>query len=202
MRCGWVRHLMAERHSEYERDEHDWYVEPVWAVHRLAERVTFEGAIHDPCCGIGTIPLALIDAFGGLLHADRASGADLVDRDGGTWPVQDFLTDYAPRDNIVSNPPFKIGNLIAEHALKIVQPGGVVALVCNAKFLFSQARHPLFNRPEMERVIVFSRRPSMPPGEMLARLGEGCRGGGSIDFVWCVWRVGKTERGCTVDWTL
>jgi hypothetical protein len=197
MRCGWVRHLMAERHSEYERDADDWYVEPVWAVDRLAERVTFDGAIHDPCCGKGTIPLALLGPY-----ADRVSGADLIDRANGQFPVQDFLTDYAPRDNVVSNPPFKIANLIAEHALKIVQPGGVVALVCNAKFLFSQMRHPLFTRREMERVIVFSRRPSMPPGEMLARLGEGCRGGGSIDFVWCIWRVGKTERGCNIDWTL
>lgn len=187
---------MGERHSEFERDSDDWYIEPDWCVQRLFDRYPDVSAIHDPCCGRGTI----VDVA--LSRDLLATGSDLVDRAAGRFPVRDFLCWPERQAAIVTNPPFKIAEKIVSQALSTVLPDGIIAVVAQAKFLFSQGRHPIFARSEMERVIVFSRRPSMPPGKMLAELGESCRGGGSIDFVWCVWRVGKTQPGCVMEWTL
>lgn len=188
---------MAERHSEYERDEHDWYVEPASIVRDLLRGYpSLHNGMHDPCCGGGTIPeTATAMGF-------DATGADLVDRANGRYRVMDFLKDTATYPSIVTNPPFKIAPQIIRHALTRVRYGGIVVAVCQAKFLFSQARHPLFSCPEMERVLVLSKRPSMPPGKVLAELGEACRGGGAIDYVWCIWRVGKTSLGASVEWVL
>lgn len=186
---------MGERHSEFARDANDWYVEPGWCVDRLLDRYHLT-EIHDPCCGGGTI----VDAAQkrGIL----ATGSDIVDRASGRFQIADFRDRNLSEANIVTNPPFVIAADIVRHALSVVRTGGIVAVVAQAKFLFSQSRNPVFDSPLMERVIAFSKRPSMPPGKMLAELGEACRGGGSIDFVWCVWRVGKTDRGCAIEWTL
>lgn len=166
---------MGERPSEYIRDENDWYVEPVWAVEMLKKKCPMV-EVHDPCCGMGTIP----KVFNG-------TGSDLIDRGFG-YGVSDFLTDTQPRTNIVTNPPYGIAQLVIERALSLARER--VAALVQMKFLCSQKRHSLFSRPDMERVIVFSRRPSMPPGQMLADHGESIRGGGSIDFCWAVWKKG------------
>lgn len=188
---------MGERHSEFDRDENDWYVESQDVVHRLLDRVSLPpDGLHDPCCGLGTIVRTA------QLRGKAATGADLVDRAGGAFPVRDFLTDHQRYPSIVTNPPFKIAADIVRLAMTLVDPGGLVAVVAQAKFLFSQSRNPMFGSATMERVIVFSRRPSMPPGKMLVEQGEACRGGGSIDFCWCVWRVGKTQPGAEIEWTM
>lgn len=176
---------MGERHSEYYRDEEDWYVEPVWSVEILRSRVPFAGGIHDPCCGMGTIP----KVFGG-------TGSDLVDRGYG-YPQRDFLRDQTNYDNIVMNPPYGIAQKVIEHALQITKYR--VAALVQTKFLCSQRRHKLFTRNETEKVIMLSRRPSMPPGRLLEEKGESVRGGGSIDFCWVVWCIGNVSE-TSIDW--
>lgn len=179
--------LVGERPSEYTRDVNDWYVEPKWCVDALTSRVNFRGAIHDPCCGSGTIPKAL-----------DGSGADLIDRGFG-YPVRNYMSDTMRYDNIVTNPPYNIAQDIIEHALNHVRYR--VAALVQTKFLSSQRRHKLFSRPETELVIVFSKRPSMPPGEMLVKHGESIRGNGSIDYCWVVW--GKDyDGGCRISWAM
>jgi hypothetical protein len=61
-------------------------------------------------------------------------------------------------------------------------------------------RYALFPRPEMEQMVVLSRRPSIPPGEFLQAKGEAIRKGGSIDFAWYLRRVGKAHAGARVGW--
>ena len=80
---------MAERHSEYERDEHDWYVEPASIVRDLLRGYpSLHNGMHDPCCGGGTIPeTATAMGF-------DATGADLVDRANGRYRVMDFFEGY------------------------------------------------------------------------------------------------------------
>ena len=178
---------MGERPSEYTRDENDWYVEPSWCIDALRLSVQFKGSIHDPCCGMGTIPNML-----------GATGSDLIDRGYG-YEQQDFMSDLRAYNNIVTNPPYGIAQSVIEHALKITK--NKVAALVQTKFLASQRRHGLFHRREMQKVIMFSRRPSMPPGEMLRTHGESIRGGGSIDFCWCIWdqdHIGST----TIEWVI
>jgi hypothetical protein len=187
---------MGERHSEFDRDKNDFYVEPSWCVDRLLARYPEITSLHDPCCGRGTI----VDAA--LKRGVIATGADIVDRARGRFPVKDFLSDQKPQCAIVTNPPFKLAEQIVERAMNVVDDWGLIAIIAQAKFLSSQGRFPLFDHPSMEKVIIFSRRPSMPPGEMLEQLGESCRRNGSIDFAWMVWRVGKTAPGAQIEWTL
>jgi hypothetical protein len=176
---------MGERHSEFERSSTDWYVEPVWSVEILKARVPLIGDIHDPCCGMGTIPTVM-----------QGTGADVVDRGYG-FPARDYLKDWARYDNIVTNPPYGIAQEIIEHALETTR-WRVCALV-QTKFLASQRRHKLFTRDETEKVIMLSRRPSMPPGELLEEKGEIIRGNGSIDFCWVIWCRGNTA-ATVIDW--
>lgn len=178
---------MGERPSEYIRDVNDWYVEPAWCIEALQERVNFEGNTHDPCCGSGTIPGVLC-----------GTGADLVDRGFG-FDVRDYLSDVNVYDNIVTNPPYGIAQQIIEHALGHVRYR--VAALVQSKFLASQRRHKLFMRHDMERVIMFSRRPSMPPGGMLQKHGETIRGNGSIDYCWVIWNRYHDDP-CTIEWAL
>jgi hypothetical protein len=75
-----------------------------------------------------------------------------------------------------------------------------VAVLAPLKWAASQSRYALFSSPEMERMIMLSRRPSIPPGTLLQAKGEGTRKGGSIDFAWYLWRVGTAHAGALVGW--
>lgn len=187
---------MGERHSKRKRDKNDWYVEPNWAVERLFDKVTFAGHIHDPCCGMGTIVQVAAD------YGYPATGSDKVDRGYGYEKMDFFKRDVDCKfHNIVTNPPYKIASMVIERALNITT--GRVAALVQTKFLSSQGRFSLFNNPMMERVIIFSRRPSMPPGKELEKYGESIRGGGSIDFCWMIWNHNKpTKKAAIVEWTL
>ena len=184
------------RSSGYARYPHDWYVEPEDCINALFDAMPVLGhkGIHDPCCGLGTIPKVASQ------REWRATGADLVDRAQGNYPVRDFLTDDRIYPNIVTNPPFSLSVAIVRHGLNIVEDGGRVVIVAQAKFLYSQGRHSLFAHPSCERVLILSKRPSMPPGELLLERGEACRGGGSMDYCWVAFRAGNTVSCCTIEW--
>jgi hypothetical protein len=185
---------MAERNSGHPRDPLDFYVEPASVVHSLLNVVAFTGPIHDPCCGVGTVVKA---AWERGIHA---SGADIVQR-APQFELQDFFSDQRPRSNVVTNPPFRESMRIIEHAKQVVLPRGIIAILAQAKFLFSQARIDLFE--DCERVIILSRRPSMPTGAALAEHGEAIRGGGSLDYLWCIWRAGTIgPTSCRIDWVI
>lgn len=185
-----------DRNSGYERDPDDWYVEDVPCVRSLftaMPSIAANGA-HDPCCGKGNIP-RVAESLGIAM-----TGADKIDRADGLYPVRSFLEDQTRYPAIITNPPFSLSAQIVRHALRTVVDGGYVAIVAQARFLYSQGRHTLFTMPECERVLIMSKRPSMPPGKQLEIEGEACRKNGSVDYCWIVWRVGKTEPGATIGW--
>jgi hypothetical protein len=147
--------------------------------------VGFCDGLHDPCCGGGTIVGVAID------RSLTATGADIVDRAGGRFPVLEYLNSDAIDANIVTNPPFKLAVPIIAHALDHVVAGGRVAAIAPCEFLYSQSRNALFRRPECETLIHLSKRPNMPRGDVLATLGEACRRSGSKDFCWIICRRGR-----------
>lgn len=185
---------MAERNSGHPRDPFDWYVETSECVHTLFNVVEFPEEIHDPCCGIGTI----VEVARQRGHV--ATGADIIDRGAG-FPVVNFFDEHRTFSGIICNPPFREAVRVVEHALRLVRPGGLVAIVGQSKFLWSQGRVELFDR--CERIIILSTRPSMPKGEALMEHGEDIRGGGSIDYCWCIWRAGVVgPTNCKIEWML
>jgi hypothetical protein len=160
----------------YERNSQDFYVEPRWAVLALIKSVLFDGAIHDPACGTGTIPNTFDEA------GYNVSGSDKVYRGYGT-PRINFLEDNNEYANIVTNPPYELSERFIQHAFKVSQRR--VAVLARIAFLSSQRRFKLFTETPPEVIVVLSRRPSMPPGDSNA-----IPSGGKTDYCWIVWKRG------------
>lgn len=157
------------------RSDNDWYVEPPDCVHALFDAVKFKGVIHDPCCGQGTIPCIA------LQHDYASTGSDIVDRGSPFFDgVRDFLSDETQRDNIVSNPPYKLAEEMFKHACLHV--ANKVAFILRISFLAGQKRRDnLFKDFRPSEVLILSKRPSMPPG------GSGIPAkGGTADYCWLI----------------
>src|SRR5262249_36416316 len=110
--------------------------------------------------------------------------ADIVDRCNGLYGIQDFFASDRPVDNIISNPPFGVAARFTQHALQIAQ--SKIALLVQAKFLYSQRRYGLFTGTPVARIYHLSARASMPPGDPLLA-GEIKAQGGKLDFAWVIW---------------
>ncbi|USI71634.1 hypothetical protein [Sphingomonas morindae] len=174
--------------STYERAADDWYVEPRWCVEQLADAIDLaDSLIWDPACGGGTIP----DTF--EARDFRAVGSDIRDQGyAGGKVIADFLSldpalvvTPSGRFSIVTNPPFRMAERFARHALAL--PALRVCMLQQLSFLASRARWALFREWPPSDVLILSQRPSMPPGEKIAEMGERAFRGGTTDFCWIVW---------------
>lgn len=182
----------AFRRDQRPRVVNDFYCEPAWAVQALLNAEPFEGEVYDPACGSGNI-LKVCRAAG-----LDAWGTDLVERGPDrSSPLVDF-TDDVPEaargsvDNIICNPPFALAERFIENAL--LRSRRRVAMLVRLAFLEGQKRRLMFERTPLSRVLVFSRRVSMPPGGADIKAT-----GGSIAFCWLVWRHGH-EGAPTLGW--
>lgn len=171
----------AVQAHQWQREEHEHYVEPEWCSRRLFEVERFVGGIWDPCCGFGRIPESA-KAFG-----LENSASDIVDRGYPGCRVGDFLKSEGGAPNIVCNPPFNIIRPFAEHALRMAVRK--VAMIFPTRRL--NAAHWLRQTP-LVQVWMLTPRPSMPPGHVIASGEEA--GGGKVDFCWLVWEHGHTGR--------
>jgi hypothetical protein len=158
----------------FDRDNHDFYVEPLWCSERLFAVETFAGAIWDPAAGLGTIP-----------RAARAAGlsnfaSDIADR--GCGARQDFLTAPAPTTgafSVATNPPFVLAREFVERALML---GATKVAVIFPTARLNAARW--LEALPLARIWLLTPRPSMPPGNVILRGGK--PGGGKTDFAWLV----------------
>lgn len=189
--------LAADRHPW------DWYIDESWCSEALLATIGFDAfvgqLIHDPCCGRGTIPQAF-DLFG-----FDVSGADVEDRRGAHgFPVSDWsfeLRDFfrAPPArfkvpaSIVFNPPYSLQDdcvitgltsLFVAKALGLVSDK-VCALV-PSKWGHSEERYLLFQRKMPAHIIHLMERPSMPPGHLIAEMGDKAFKDGKADYSWFV----------------
>lgn len=156
----------------WERDEHDFYIEPEWYSRRLFDEERFVGRVYDPACGTGRIVQAARDA--GL----QAEGGDIVDRNPDFWHHHsDFLARCpVTTENIVSNPPFKHAEAFVRRAL--ANATGKVAMLLPTTWRCGDERSRWLETTPLYRVLDLTPRPSMPPG------------GGTKDFSWYIWLQG------------
>ena len=175
----------------------DWYVEERWVTHALAEMIELESHVDylDPFCGQGNIPLALLDS------GYRAFGTDLFPRTEAPFflGLHDFLGDQrhimeaSPALSIIMNPPFSYqdGKLVRGLSLSIIKRALELAThkVCALvplKWLASETRYAFFSRTN-PTILIFSERPSMPPGNWIDQLGEDAYRRGKVDYMWLIW---------------
>lgn len=167
------------------REKDDFYPTPPEGTEALLSVEKFDGAIWEPACGDGAI-CKVLEANGYSVAA-----TDLVARGYGQSGV-DFLMEWETRaPNIVTNPPFKMGNEFVRHSLSMTT--GKVAILLRLNFLEGIERGEMFRSTPLARVHVFSKRLTMSAG------GDRGSSGGMIAFAWFVWEHGYTGKP-TLGW--
>jgi hypothetical protein len=171
----------VQRHSLADRKD-DLYETPDVAVHALLRAETLPEAIWECACGPGRI----VNVLRGAGH--RVYATDLVDYDCPDSESRiDFLMSQAPGfyiGAIVTNPPFKLANEFAAHALSLGIPK--VVMLLRLAFLESERRRAILDGGLLARVHVFRKR--LP---MMHRDGwEGRKSNSGMAFAWFVWELG------------
>ena len=157
------------------RQHADWYPTPANVTQALLDRVQFEGAISEPCCGDGALALVMED------WGYEVIGTDLHDRGYGVGHGRAFdilKMKELPAPNIVTNPPFNIAGEIIEH-LMAMKPKKM-ALLLKASFWHAKTRQRLFEAHPPSKIIALTWRPDFLH---LKRP--------TMEVMWCVWEEGS-----------
>ena len=157
----------------------DLYETPPVAVRALLDVEPLPHRIWEPACGPGAIVREL-----------RAAGHDVLATDLIDYHSPD--QDFANRDfllerslptgieAIVTNPPFKLVNQFAAHAIKLCPK---VCLLQRLAFLESKSRTPILEDSSLARIYVFRER--LP---MMHRAGwQGRRTTNPTAYAWFIW---------------
>lgn len=191
----------AKASHVWERDPHDWYVEPTRCTRQLLSREQFIGPVWDPACGQGNIIRTLQSA------GKTAIGTDIVRRvgpdDDWFYREQDFLSaDQLLALNIICNPPFYRASGTEAFIRKALELGPFkVAMFCDVRFLAGAKRaEGLFADHPPSRVWIVTPRASCPPGTYLQSGGKAA--GGSSDWCWLVWDRTAPFTGTSLGWLI
>lgn len=164
---------MSQRDSGYERKERDLYETPAWVTCELVKhlpQLPMPG-IWEPACGSGKMVAALNDCALGFV----VTGTDIVDG-------KDFLkSQELPQDcgAIITNPPYTDADLFIKHALNLIHPRGVVAMLLRTDFDHAKGRMALFSGcPAFSKKLVLTRR---------IRWFEDSTGSPSFNHAWFIW---------------
>ena len=167
------------------RPKDDFYPTPPEATKALLAVEKFGPHIWEPACGDGAISKVLEKA------GYSVESSDLNDHGYGDRGV-DFLLEHQSFDgDIITNPPFKLGQQFAEHALHL----GVMkmALLLKINFLEGVSRCQWLEKSPLVRVLVFRKRLT------LLRSGMKRKGGVMITFAWYIWKR-RHEGKPTIGW--
>lgn len=192
-----------------EREGHDFFETPAWAVERLLET----GVLNDctswlePAAGRGAIVRAVgwsckLGAFRvprwRLIEIDKEHVDALADAtpNGSTWLCADFLAlqpEPGVVDVIITNPPFDLAPRFIEQAFKWKPQK--LALLLRLNFLASEARAP-FMHAYAPDVYVLPNRPNFMEGQSYIDTHgkKKKKGGDSIEYAWFVWDMSLMPR--------
>jgi hypothetical protein len=177
----------VQRHALDQRKD-DLYETPDVAVHALLRAEEIPEVVWECACGPGRI-VNVLRADGHKVYATDLVDYGCPDAESGV----DFLMERAPSfaiGAIVTNPPFKLANEFAAHALRLGIPK--VIMLLRLAFMESDRRTAILDGGLLARVHVFRKR--LP---MMHRAGwEGRKSNSGIAFAWFVWDLahrGPTE---------
>lgn len=158
----------------------DYYATDPKAVELLLEQEAFSLYVWEPACGEGHISKVL------QAHGFNVRSTDLINRGFGVADV-DFLSirdpDNTCQSDIITNPPYKHAKEFVEQALRLVKPGGKVAMFLKLTFLEGQNRRSLFKRFPPKTVYVSS-------GRLECGKNGVFTGTSAVAYCWFVWQKG------------
>ena len=167
------------------RDRVDFYSTPSYATEALLEMEKFEGSIWEPACGDGAMSKVLETHYPG-----QVTSSDLYDRGFGTTGL-DFLSTITQTENVITNPPFSLGEEFVRQGLRCADKK--VCLLLKLCFLEGCKRKLMFRTTPLAHVYVFSSRLTF------SRAGIDLKNGGMMAFAWFVWD--KSYHGQPqIDW--
>jgi hypothetical protein len=149
----------------------DFYQTPPQATKAILEREKLEGTILEPCCGAG----AISGLIPNCVATDIRFGKDI------------FSYENSSFDNVITNPPYRLGQEIVEKSLKIARKK--VLLLLKLSFLESAKRYEMFVNSPLKTVYVFCKRVQMyPEGQPKPK------NSGTIAYAWYVWDKNYTGK--------
>jgi hypothetical protein len=163
---------MSQCDSGYERKERDLYETPAWVTHALWPHLPREpDVIWEPAAGSGKMVNAIREASPKVvtvIESDIVTG-------------QDFLATEYPEgaDAIITNPPYELATQFINHALDLMDSGGIVAMLLRTDFDHASTRANLFARhPAFCKKVVLTRR---------IKWFEDSKGSPSFNHAWFIW---------------
>ena len=167
-----------------DRAEADYYPTPPETTQALMDRELFVGNVWECACGDGRMA-EVIKQFNPIIATDLRT--DLGYGLGGI----DFLLENRRVDNIITNPPYRLGQEFVERSL--LQAQNKVAMLLKLVFLESSSRYNLFKSSPLKTVYVFSGRQS------IYKNGITTANSGLIAYAWFVWDKSYSGKP-QIDW--
>lgn len=137
------------------RDPKDFYATPRSAFAPIVSRLPRDVAFWEPCAGDGRLIFMLRET------GRTAWGADLYPQHDNPYRYEfkavDYLTDFTPRDFVVTNPPFSVAFEMCQHALLYARE---FMFLLRLSFLESEVRGDWLSAHEPNGLWVLRKRPS------------------------------------------
>lgn len=179
------RNIGASNHSEYEREQYDYYATEPKALELLLELETFNN-VWECACGEGHLSEVLKS------HNIHSRSSDLIDR--GYGEKFDFLSieNQEWRGDIITNPPYKYSQRFIEKALDIIPTGNKVAMFMGIQFLEGKGRKHFYKSNPPKTIYISSSRLNC------ARNGdfEKFKQNSARCYAWYIWEKG--HKGDTI----
>lgn len=187
--------LGASSHSDYEREQNDFYATDPNTIDALFDVEDFSDFIFEPSAGDGHLSQRMKEL------GKNVWSADIVERKYKLDDVSNFLeypytdkSDWVSRD-IITNPPYKYAQDFVEQSLRIIEPGYKVAMFLKLTFLEGQKRRKMFDKYPPQKVYVFSKRVQVARNgdpEMFKKSSAAC-------YAWFVWQKGFNNKP-QIEW--
>lgn len=173
--------ILACNNRSKDTPEFDYYATDPIAVEKLLNVHSFKHDVWEPCCGEGHISNVL------LSHGYDVYNTDIIDR-GCNDETVDFMKISTIvcgqfEEDIVTNPPYKLGVDFVKKAIEILANECQIALLLKLTFMCSKGRAKFFEENPPKFIYVFSDRIECAKNGNF----EGKKG---VDYAWFIWEKG------------
>jgi hypothetical protein len=142
---------LSQRDSGYARIADDKYFTPAWVTEALLPhlRIKPPAHVHEPAAGNDAIVDVLKDAGFNVTSNDfsRDRGVDFLD-----------VLHLPAAVAIITNPPYNKAEEFIAHALDLMEPRGLVAMLLRSDYDHAITRSYLFDRPPFAKRVVLRKR--------------------------------------------